>query len=234
MVTRFLLAGAVACLGLDLPSSADLERWIGRGSAWCYSRLDQVERELAREIVSMNRGERPRPVEEGAFTPQWTVCSADSLILFQDPLFTLIADRVETPDLTPAPELEPARPEVFVDRRFVQIVEAMSGKFAAPGPVPPEARELLAPSPTAGPQPEIAVYDIAVYGQELAERLNRESEGLETDQPQRAELFARTVRSNRAATRLAVAMKLTKQAFQAWMGVLSRTDAPAEVAAATE
>jgi hypothetical protein len=118
---------------------------------------------------------------------------------------------------------------VFVDRRFVQIVEAMAGKFAAPVPVPPEARELLALSPTAGPQPEIALY-----GQELAERVNRESEGLETEQPQRAELSAQTIPSHRAATRLAVAMKLTKQAFQAWMGVLSRTDAPAEVAAATE
>lgn len=191
MALRLLMVGLVAGLGLDLPSGRDVGRWARDGRAW-----------LERTVAALSPA--PMPDDAGAFAAE--APEPDAPIAATGPVVPVAP--------TLAAEIVLAKTSGGMDRDFSAVVDQMAVDFAADRPILAESR----PRPSFEP---VEVGDDLYPG--LAFDLNGGAEALGVAQGAAAANSRDDPASPAEESRerkLTAALRLTGQAFHAWVSVL--------------
>jgi hypothetical protein len=243
MLLRVVMVGAVASLGLSLPTGRDLERWAQSGRAWWETtvaewraRLPNVGPAVASEMTT-EETEEPAPAAPKA--PAAPVAARATAAPDFDAIVNQIAQSFGSP-AAPAAKVEAKTPVRVEDdlelyAELADSVDFLPLEEAATDPAPMAVEQYLelaygvvreaeptpAPAKAATPAFEPVEVPEDLYPG-LAYALNREAEGapMPAPEPQTiAPAFVETEAEERGH-RLADAVRLTGQAVQAWMSLL--------------
>ncbi|HEU5116673.1 MAG TPA: hypothetical protein VFT74_08345, partial [Isosphaeraceae bacterium] len=220
MVLRFVLVSLVASLGFELPHTADLSRWIDSSRTWLSAQV-KVAKVVGDDVIEVVEVEdntnSPTPAAEArAVALDSLLDRPESARRVGDALSIEVVDLEEEPAMI-LPEIASERPAVESepeilalqkvpdrDAAFESIVRDMAASFADETSLTVEIEPALASvdkSEETGP--EVAGTESRLEAQKLADKIPARLES----EPSRKE-------------RLGMAVKLTGQAIQAWMGVL--------------
>ncbi len=223
MVLRFVLVSLVASLGFELPRTADLSRWIDSSRTWLSAQVEapKVVGDDVIEVVEVDANPNtPAPAADAEVaalaSPQdrpesarrlGDALSIEVVDVEDEPAQTLPEIAIEQPAVDPEPEALVLKEIPDEDAAFESIVRDMAASFADEAPDAVKDEPVLASLD----EQEETVQEIA--GAESRPEVETVAEGVATrpeSAPSRNE-------------QLGVAVKLTGQAIQAWMGVLQQT-----------
>lgn len=225
MALRVMLVGLVASLGLDLPSSQDLAGMARRSMGWLSTQTayiqnvvaDAIDRapdedadladpEMRLEVASVEGGADAAPIP----TIETNPTNITHPTIANRPAIEVVEES-DIPAM--AAEADP------IDGRFDSIVGEMASAFAA------QAGDLQ-------PPPALVEVEEAPFSG-VAYALNREADGIEDEwiseeaavTEERPQVVAEEESDDEGdprGARLGTAVRLTGQAFQAWMSVLQQ------------
>lgn len=240
MFLRFLLVGAVTCLGVDLTAWRQAASDVRAGCGWCRQQFVAAAQAVtpAPEVKVADRddaaAETPMPAATSAF-----VADAAPMPIGDD-AFATIAEP------TPAPEPAPVVAVVDPDAGFQVVMTETVSRFTAElaggatAPTDTALATIAEPPPLPEPAPAVEAPAEDLYPG-LAYDLNRDADGLPDDLlyvPAPAIVHQPTppdpepTAAPEQAARLAAAVRLTGQAVHAWMSLLQAPSVALDEAAA--
>ncbi|RUL88943.1 hypothetical protein [Tautonia sociabilis] len=231
MAFRFLLVGAVAALGFDLPQGIDVDAWTQSGRAWWHARVAEFEARHGIALARIEGDASPETEPVVAVEPSAPDADAAFATVMEDVIAAFASDGSSESIAEPEARVqlvagvaEPTFGPEFADS-LNRWADGLS-EPAEPAPLAPGAGvPWLATDP--GIDPNVAP-NAGSAGPALATAIGLETDG-EIDAPSSPEASARGEEPEGASPassglRFVQAVRLTGQALQAWLALVQPTE----------
>ncbi len=217
MVLRFMLVGLVASLGFELPTGAEMARLARSGQVWVTTQWQDLKGSVAGEAaLTATDGEDAEETVEAVAT----IPSQEAVIRQEADAPAFAAATTRHGDSATIEVVEEVAEEAVAasDVGFEAVVGEMASTFATEAATPEAPEFVAAVNPAAiadTPAPDMA-FAMNLQYDGIDDALPGEVEAA----PLPSEPRNRTVGQGE---RLGVAVRLTGQAFHAWMSVLQQS-----------